>query len=46
MTQSWAWVLPPMPGIGGDGAFHSAQMWPHRHGTDAMFFAVLRRKPE
>lgn len=39
-------VLPPMPGIGGDGAFHSAQMWPHRHGTDAMFFAVLRRKSE
>lgn len=21
----------------------SVQMWPHRHGTDAMFFAVLRR---
>ena len=39
-------VLPPMPGIGGDGAFRSAQMWPHRHGTDAMFFAVLRRKSE
>lgn len=39
-------ALPPMPGIGGDGAFHSAQMWPHRHGTDAMFFAVLRRKSE
>lgn len=43
---SAASVLPPMPGIGGDGAFRSAQMWPHRHGTDAMFFAVLRRKPE
>lgn len=25
----------------GDGP--SAQMWPHRHGTDAMFMAVLRR---
>lgn len=43
---SAASTLPPMPGIGGDGAFHSAQMWPHRHGTDAMFFAVLRRKSE
>lgn len=24
------------------GSFKSVQMWPHRHGTDAMFFAVLR----
>ncbi|WP_026254395.1 RsmB/NOP family class I SAM-dependent RNA methyltransferase [Corynebacterium pilosum] len=24
----------------------SVQMWPHRHGTDAMFFAVLRKKGE
>ena len=23
----------------------SVQMWPHRHGTDAMFFAVLRKLP-
>ena len=22
----------------------SVQMWPHRHGTDAMFFAVLRKR--
>ncbi|AKK03223.1 RsmB/NOP family class I SAM-dependent RNA methyltransferase [Corynebacterium epidermidicanis] len=27
------------------GTEQSVQMWPHRHGTDAMFFAVLR-KPE
>ena len=26
----------------GDGP--SVQMWPHRHGTDAMFFAVLRKR--
>ncbi len=26
---------------GGDG--HYVQLWPHRHGTDAMFAAVLRR---
>ncbi len=25
------------------GQFKSVQMWPHRHGTDAMFFAVLRK---
>ncbi len=27
----------------GDGA--TAQLWPHRHGTDAMFLALLRRPP-
>lgn len=27
------------------GAHPSVQMWPHRHGTDAMFFAVLRKLP-
>lgn len=25
------------------GEHKSVQMWPHRHGTDAMFFAVLRK---
>ena len=25
-----------------DGAF--VQLWPHRHGTDAMFLALLRRR--
>ncbi|MDO4910005.1 MAG: transcription antitermination factor NusB [Corynebacterium sp.] len=25
------------------GPFKSVTMWPHRHGTDAMFFAVLRK---
>ena len=25
------------------GAGPSVQMWPHRHGTDAMFFSVLRK---
>ena len=29
-----------MPGLG-DGP--TVQLWPHRHGTDAMFLAVLRR---
>ncbi len=28
----------------GDGP--TAQLWPHRHGTDAMFLALLRRPPD
>ncbi len=31
----------PMPGLG-DGPF--VQLWPHRHGTDGMFFALLRKR--
>ncbi len=27
-----------------DGSGH-AQLWPHRHGTDGMFLALLRRRP-
>ncbi|WIM68905.1 transcription antitermination factor NusB [Corynebacterium breve] len=30
-------------GMTGTGDNLSVQMWPHRHGTDAMFFAVLRK---
>ena len=34
-------LLPPgMPGL---GTGPTVQLWPHRHGTDAMFLAVLRR---
>jgi len=33
-------LLPEVPDAG-DGPF--LQLWPHRHGTDAMFMAVLRR---
>ena len=34
-------LLPPgMPKL---GAGPTVQLWPHRHGTDAMFLAVLRR---
>lgn len=32
-------ALPDMPSLG-DGPF--VQLWPHRHGTDAMFLALLR----
>ncbi|MGX6601222.1 RsmB/NOP family class I SAM-dependent RNA methyltransferase [Micromonosporaceae bacterium Da 78-11] len=35
---------PLMPaGMPGLGAGPTVQLWPHRHGTDAMFLAVLRR---
>lgn len=34
-------LLPDVPDLG-DGP--SVQLWPHRHGTDAMFLAVLRRR--
>ncbi|MBC3185491.1 MFS transporter [Corynebacterium sp. zg-331] len=32
-----------VPGMADVGNHPSVQMWPHRHGTDAMFFAVLRK---
>ncbi len=32
----------PTPGRDGSAGTH-VQLWPHRHGTDAMFFAALRR---
>ncbi|MFS0215910.1 RsmB/NOP family class I SAM-dependent RNA methyltransferase [Corynebacterium striatum] len=32
-----------IPDMGDVGHHKSVQMWPHRHGTDAMFFAALRR---
>ena len=35
-------VLPEVPGLAAtDPRF--AQFWPHRHGTDAIFVALLRR---
>ncbi len=33
-----------LPGMENTGEEKSVQMWPHRHGTDAMFVAVLRKK--
>jgi 16S rRNA (cytosine967-C5)-methyltransferase len=39
-------VRPLLPGVtDADGPLAgSAQLWPHRHGTDAMFLALLRRR--
>jgi 16S rRNA (cytosine967-C5)-methyltransferase len=34
-----------LPGVPGLGAGPYAQFWPHRHGTDALFLALLRRRP-
>ncbi|MER6945719.1 transcription antitermination factor NusB [Nonomuraea sp. NPDC000554] len=34
-----------LPEVGGLGDGPHAQFWPHRHGTDAMFLALLRRRP-
>ena len=37
-------VLPEVPGLRGpDPGGRFAQFWPHRHGTDAIFLALLRR---
>ena len=33
-------LLPGVPDLG-DGP--TVQLWPHRHGTDGMFLALLRR---
>jgi 16S rRNA (cytosine967-C5)-methyltransferase len=35
-----AYLPDRMPGLGGGP---EAQLWPHRHGTDAMFLTLLRR---
>ena len=33
------------PGVPDLGTGPAVQLWPHRHGTDAMFCALLRRRP-
>jgi 16S rRNA (cytosine967-C5)-methyltransferase len=38
-------ALPEVPGLAGrapDSKY--AQFWPHRHGTDAIFLALLQRR--
>lgn len=44
VVQEDARLLVPELDDCGDGP--AVQMWPHRHGTDAMFIAVLRRQPQ
>jgi 16S rRNA (cytosine967-C5)-methyltransferase len=38
-------ALPDVPGTESAGPLF-AQLWPHRHGTDAIFIALLRRRPQ
>jgi 16S rRNA (cytosine967-C5)-methyltransferase len=33
---------PLLPGVPDAGTATHVQLWPHRHGTDAMFLALLR----
>jgi len=35
---------PLLPGLSDLGDGPTVQLWPHRHGTDAMFLALLRRR--
>ncbi|MGI8418977.1 MAG: rRNA small subunit methyltransferase B, partial [Nakamurella sp.] len=35
---------PYLPGVPDLGDGPTVQLWPHRHGTDAMFLALLRRR--
>jgi 16S rRNA (cytosine967-C5)-methyltransferase len=35
-------VRPLLPGVQGLGEGPHVQLWPHRHGTDAMFICLLR----
>ena len=38
-------LLPDVPDVAHRADARFAQFWPHRHGTDAMFLALLRRDP-
>jgi 16S rRNA (cytosine967-C5)-methyltransferase len=38
-------VRPLLDGVPQLGDGPAAQLWPHRHGTDAMFLALLRKRP-
>lgn len=37
---------PMLPGVPELGPGPDVQLWPHRHGTDAMYLALLRRAPQ
>ncbi len=36
-------LLPEVPDAAATGSLPAVQLWPHRHGTDAMYLAILRR---
>jgi 16S rRNA (cytosine967-C5)-methyltransferase len=39
----WLDARPLLPGVPELGDGPDVQLWPHRHGTDAMYLALLRR---
>jgi 16S rRNA (cytosine967-C5)-methyltransferase len=39
----WVDARPYLPGVPDLGDGPHVQLWPHRHGTDAMYLAVLHR---
>jgi 16S rRNA (cytosine967-C5)-methyltransferase len=43
LTDGTVDLLDATPYFPADGP--TVQLWPHRHGTDAMFCALLRRRP-
>ena len=46
-VRAFLWNRPdfePMPVAGPDGPGADHRLWPHRHGTDAMFYAGFRRR--
>ncbi|QMU76092.1 rRNA cytosine-C5-methyltransferase [Streptacidiphilus sp. PB12-B1b] len=40
----WIDARPLLPGLPGLGEGPDVQLWPHLHGTDAMYLALLRKK--
>ncbi|CCB78041.1 putative enzyme [Streptantibioticus cattleyicolor NRRL 8057 = DSM 46488] len=43
VPAEWIDARPLLPGLPGLGDGPDVQLWPHRHGTDAMYLALLRR---
>lgn len=43
MEAAWIDARPLMPGVPALGDGPDVQLWPHLHGTDAMYLALLRR---
>ncbi|GAB2586494.1 transcription antitermination factor NusB [Streptomyces capparidis] len=43
VSAEWIDARPLLPGVPGLGDGPDVQLWPHRHGTDAMYLALLRR---
>jgi 16S rRNA (cytosine967-C5)-methyltransferase len=43
VAAEWIDARPLLPGVPDLGDGPDVQLWPHRHGTDAMYLALLRR---